>query len=142
MNRKILYRGKRKDNGDWIEGFYVEDENNNPYIIIDSAIAFEGKLSKLFIKVIRETVCRYIGCYNKDKLFEDDILAITYRKFDNFLETYIGVIKYCDYQYKVIEKEALGTKFDKTFGVWLGGKSIIKITKLGNIHDNPELLKI
>lgn len=32
MDREILFRGKRSDNGEWVEGCYVYDNNLNHHI--------------------------------------------------------------------------------------------------------------
>ncbi len=129
--REILFKGKRKDNGEWIEGFYVCLGNDLHYILT-------GKLDLtkhcvMFEKhaVIPETVGQYIGLTDKNgkKIFEGDVV--------NF-KTTAYFFKNCRINYEsqfarfcAIDNKGYEYPMDKTFNYEI----------VGNVFDNPELLR-
>ena len=129
MEREILFRGKRIDNGEWVKGIYSpynwdifgDCMVKEPQIIIIS----DDENSGLWCDVIPETVGQYTGLNDKNgrKIFEGDIV-----KHDNK----IYVIKY-------LEKYArfAPTNSHSVFMVC----AFEQLEIIGNIHDNPELLK-
>lgn len=129
--REILFRGKRTDNGEWVEGYYSNLGGNHPRILKDNI--FIGKRGMVLelenIKVLPETVGQYTGLTDKNgkKIFEGDIV----RAFTRFSEIYVSPVAYHD-----------GTFWFKN---WSWTKFLFKFEKIeviGNIHDNPELLKV
>ena len=71
--REILFRGKRKDNKEWVEGFYFE---NFETCYIMSTKYQENLMTKFIFEVIPETVGQYTGKEDKNgvKIFKDDIV--------------------------------------------------------------------
>ena len=123
--REILFRGKRTDNGEWVEGFYSAEEYNLNIRKIEyiPRIQIIGKCVSL--GVLPETVGQFIGEVDKNgrKVFEGDIV-----KFKNEL-----------FEVKFIEKYSRfsGVKPGVVFSVFLFSKSEV----VGNVHDHPELIK-
>lgn len=122
---KILYRGKRIDNGKWVEGymFHITDEQN-PFIML------VGYYPTIY-EVTAETVSRYVGFTDKNgkKIFVGDIIE----KETNWSMP-IGYVKYSnktDSLYFTTYNE-IDCPLDK----------IINDTNevIGNIYDNSELL--
>ena len=128
--REILFRGKRKDNGQWVEGSLLYDSEQNEGFIAEN---FEDRAAYIR-EVIPETVGQYTGLIDKNgkKIFEGDLL------------------KWIDRIVKVVWFE-LNAQFDCKFVCYANDK-IVKNFKgieprdwhecdvIGNIHDNPELL--
>ena len=142
--REILFRGKRTDNGEWITGHY-EFYNGKHYINVQTdRVNSGGYPIREFIEVIPETVGQYTGLTNRNgkKIFEGDIVKEEYEVFVSARakekRVKIGYVEYesnslcCGYYaYFWNDKE----KWRGNFAIHCGCEVI------GNIHDNPELLK-
>ena len=143
--REILFRGKRTDNGEWIEGFYSAEEYN-PYIgkiEYIPRIQIIGKCVSL--GVIPETVGQYTGLTDKNgkRIFEGDIVKCT-DTINDF--EFNAVVEFGNpngeynwgYQLKFISGEE--SNFDIL--CWVDMKETgAYIEIIGNIHDNPGLLE-
>ena len=126
--REILFRGKRTGNGEWVCGWYAplvcNDKTVIPYIRNENGTDKE---------VVPETVGQYTGLTDKNgkKIFEGDILdcgdRVVFVKWHSYCGTWDSMfIKYSG------ERYSNGI----TPAEWKYRAVII-----GNIHDNPELLK-
>ena len=148
--RENLYRGKRKDTGEWLYGFYAFVANNKG---LKHGI-YTGAENGCVIpfEVIPETVGQYAVLIDKNgkKTFEGDICRVVY------------LDKWCDSNGKhyevenamieevVFEKGAFcfkttieGIPFYRPIGFDIYEKLKIKdFEVIGNIHDNPELLEV
>ena len=142
--REILFRGKRKDNGEWVHG-YLYITHNREYEIGSYNKKFG--IERVTGVVIPETVGQYTGLTDRDgnKIFEGDILAFD----DGFGNEVIeGVVKYgafncscCDGVYGwYIDNSPEGISGDIR---WLDREAYedVDLYIVGNIHDNPELVK-
>lgn len=113
----ILFRGKRKDNGEWIRGNYIYAPSNTfVHNICESNAPYD------WYEVDPETVGQFIGLTDKNgkKIFEDDIV----RLYCGIYGTYEMHILDIRNGFRPIEEE-----------------KIKEIEIIGNIHDNPELFE-
>lgn len=125
--REILFRGKRIDNGNWISGSLFA-RIDDCYIIPLAVITSKSKVDP-------ETVGQYTGLTdtNGKRIFEGDvikswqgkILAVKFGQYRDDEEVVSGNGWYVSGEYGTLS-------FDERWG----GHEVI-----GNIHDNPELLK-
>ena len=139
--RDILFRGKRTDTSEWVEGNLVliknyEEQPYQCFIISQLSYLEYGEFDEMY-QVFPETVGQFAGLTDKNgkKIFEGDIVKYkanaTY--LGKFLEC-IGQVK-CNKKtasYAVSAKDNIGAKYYDYFP--------IKCEVIGNIHDNPELL--
>ena len=128
--REILFRGKRADNGEWVEGF-----------LADYIAGIKASINPEYMGVVDETnfycvdpytVGQYTGLTDKNgkRIFEGDILTDPdYPKYTT------GAIYYgrtncscCDGVYGFYSKENADLR------------NAGDLTVIGNIYDNPELL--
>lgn len=139
MNERYIFKGKRKDNGEWIEGNLVYSQTTTRGVIT------EIYTLKMTYEVNTKTVGQCTGLKDKNGklIFEGDIVeADGYIFFVNFgkcggvanNEDY-GYIGYYLDGYDEITKKVLsyGLRDDICY--------FTNIEAIGNIHDNPELLQ-
>ena len=130
--REILFRGKDVKEY-WHIGLLAK--RGNGWYISNSA----G--SPLAYEVIPSTVGQYTGLtdYNDKKIFEDDIVKYKNTdgiKLNGVALTIIGKVNYNEKtaSFAIDGKDKIGAKHYDYF-------PIKNIEIIGNIHDNPELLK-
>lgn len=120
--REILFRGKRLDIGEWVEGFYNHIPNGrfgmDEHLI--QTIKENGKIGMLYA-VDPSTVGQYTGLHDKTgkETFEGDILKLSTGK------PHIIVFERGSFQ---LTDTAIPICYTEKFEI------------IGNVHDNPELL--
>ena len=124
MKRENLYRGKRVEDGRWIEGSLIGND-----VIVGKIVEFEEDYfcTEFWYKVDQETVGQFTGMTDKKgkKLFEGDVYSMGEK---NIL--YVVIFDKSQFIGKQVGNRSLaGLEY------W---KSDIEI--IGNIYDNPELL--
>lgn len=135
--REILFRGKRTDNGEWIEGlllkgtFYYDDREILTIVPVDNVFYPRCEISS-YEEVIPETVGQWTGLLDKNgkKIFEGDIL-----------DTPRWIVSYCADTNAGLGMNAGWYIQRDNFTSWLELENSEWHVVLGNIHDNPELLK-
>ena len=138
MSREILFRGKRTDNGEWVEGFYanrIEEcllDAGKHYILTCDAYGFS------WYEVDPDTVGQYIGLTDKNgkRIFEGNIVKIRYT--DNGCvvteTTRVG------YDYKFASYFPFNWQYSCDGCDCSMKIELVEI--IGNIHDNPELVGV
>ena len=125
MKRKILFRGKRKKDGEWVEGnLFIPNNPDTP-----TQICMGTHTIRICYEIIPETVGEFTGLRDKNKkgIYEDDIVKIDF----------------CgDYDYYKVSFDEKNARFvigtlDFTFWQDVQERSEV----VGNVFDNPELLK-
>lgn len=121
--REILFRGKRLDTGEWIEGDLLRI-NGHVFIFPDPAPKGIDKY-----KVDPATVGQYTGLKDKNgkKIYEADILTVTFRN--------MGVVEWRDGGFVVNFGDMGIFELTHCFGY------TYQMCITGNIHDNADLIK-
>ena len=127
--KENLFHGKRKDNGEWVEGYYCAFNGVSHRIYTGYAETDCGEFYPDYYEVIPETVGQYTELPDKNgrPIFEGNIIRDT--------ET-SEVGKICfdtDTARFVLEFE----KMIVDFSDYNNGD----VEVIGNIYDNPELIK-
>jgi len=127
--RAIKFRGRRPDNGEWVYGFIlryrdkeeklgIKESDEHGYWVVDSATV--GQSTGLIDK-------------NGNEIFEGDIMSDS---IDNKGDRYLGVIVWRD---DICCFDMFGLHGSESY--YLGDSDTDHMMVIGNIHDNPELLK-
>lgn len=136
--REILFRAKDNGvlNGVWQYGSLDISNPDAPTII-----RIDRHNNKMFIPILIETVGQYTGLTDKNgkKIFEGDIILFedespTNYEYHDCTEMRCGEFKFDDGEFYLTNRIAVEMG-DLIYDGKLDGKII------GNIHDNPELLK-
>ena len=130
--RKILFRGKRTDDGEWVEGNLLYDvDSEQAQIFYFEYLYSECGLERAECAEIVDpsTVGQYTGLTDKNckKIFEGDIIT-AYFKSNRSKQ-----------KFSVIFEN--GTFLFDNSRVKVSINNIYRLKIIGNIYDNPELLK-
>ena len=131
MNNRYLYRAKRRDNGEWVEGYYA-------YMKQYHYIMPNGSYDSWY-EIYPETISQCTGFYDDDGkgIFEGDIVG-----FIDCTSTESGYSEhYCRGQ--VVWDEETGS-FQVTERLSAESYEVLDrgCKDIGNIFDNPELLEV
>lgn len=135
--REILFRGKRRDTGEWAEGSLVKAKGLYTKII-NGEVKNNDFFDEHFI-VDPETVGQFSGILdaNGQKVFEGDIVKLT----EDVKKTYRvddGVVKFNHSAFFVNGRDGF---LDSLF-VLADVSYVLRGWVIGNIYDNPELLEV
>ncbi len=132
MNREILFKAKREDNGEWVEGYYLNVVKINHFICtgkIKLNGAVKGILAPEMYAIDPDTICQYTGLTDKngEKIWENDILDCGMKlrvSWHHFKASW------------VLSKK--GWMYNHFFGESVEPEDV---EVFGNIFDNAELLE-
>lgn len=130
--RNILFRGKRKDNGEWVYGYYAYIPcgrfKREEHLI--QTIKKDGTIGLLH-EVIPETVGQDTGLTDKtgQKIFEGDIVLYDNSRF---------FVKYTEGFAAFLLRDAFNMKYTPALMPIL----VMRMEVIGNIHDNPEFFEV
>ena len=132
--REILFRGKRVDNGEWIQGDIVQFPVHGVVRIVEQEPSYKDA------EVDSDTVGQYTGLTDKNgkKIFEGDIIHLEYS------QVFFGGVYFGEYTAEVSYKEGCfitdGINNGDEIETPLSGFNNDEVEIIGNIYDNPELV--
>lgn len=134
MNERYLVRGKRKDNGEWVVGYYTVDAAGQE--IID--VMNDMRLFESCHPIDPSTLGAYTGIADKNgkRIFDGDIVR-HYNDFRDPEKFDVGDIYW----------DGFGCKWRRTSNeffpddVEISGNNEFIYEVIGNIYDNPDLLE-
>lgn len=147
MNREILFRGKRIDNSEWIEGFYFElchDGINTPCIGFEplSANDYGEIYDSCYETVNPSTVGQYTDLTDKNgvRIFEGDVLRL-YTELENY--TWTAVVEFgnpnCTYNWGWHLKPLVPCRQNPDILLWVDTDlENIEAEIISNIHDGKD----
>lgn len=140
MQDRYLFRAKRIDNGEWVQGHLITDEQDEKKCFIAYIFGTDedGQPHDIDSALVElSTICQCTGLKDKSGklIWENDVCD---RK-----EQYPEIVKYCngdwtlDYSY-ASHKESGGCYCN--LGFYAEERKCVEV--IGNIFDNPELLEV
>ena len=122
--REILFRGKRINNGEWVEGSLCQEGDNDAVIIESLSCYSDGFMQAFGAAVDPATVGQFTGLLDKNgkRIFEGDIIRSQSRLYG---------VEWVQDGFGAYDSDGNGgplSLFAERYPV------------IGNIHDNPELL--
>lgn len=143
--REILFKAKRVDNGEWMEGWLLKDEVTGQYFIHASGnsvnesdkVNEEGCLCFVAFEVDKHTICQYTGLTDKNgnKIWENDVIGYwdTYNTENGYAEAdCVGTVLWDDETLSFQVTERLSAESYEVLD---------ECSVIGNIFDNAALLK-
>lgn len=145
MGNRHLYRGKRTDNGEWVEGFYFcmthpDGRHTHHFIIpLGADLSLGTPVEKIQVEVDPNTICQCTGLKDKNGnlIWENDIVAY----WDSY-STESGLAE-ADCIGKVVwDNETIS--FQVTNRLSAESYEVLddECSVIGNVFDNPELLEV
>jgi uncharacterized phage protein (TIGR01671 family) len=120
--KEIEFRGRRIDNGEWVYGYYlVDDQHDKPQHCIWTRESVGDFIANDMVEVDPNTVGQYTGLKDKNgkKIFEGDILQNAHKK-THALKDFNDLIKL----------------------YWSYAENELKnVEIIGDIYTTPELIK-
>lgn len=141
--REILFKAKRTDNGEWVEGDLRKDRDlETAYLSGWDYYITEGGLERepFEHKILPGTICEYTGLKDKNgnRIWENDIVKCNKRKDGFDLYKVLWRKYYADFGVEPLE---FGVQYPISLGENEQDIKGCNYEVIGNIFDNPELLK-
>lgn len=154
MEDRYLFKAKRTDNGEWVQGYLFDDGFENGRVFIGGLVIekYNGTAcddwtisGSCFYEIDKSTICQCTGLKDKNGklIWENDVIKYHFGNayaqirygayqscFDNQKTEHIGF--YVDWSGKCTKR------YRKDLGYWI---NMVNAEVVGNIFDNPELIK-
>ena len=165
MNREILFKAKRKDNGEWVEGYYCkldettycisEDYERYPvpthhYILHETMTDWGLPNRFLQIEIDPDTLSQYTGLTDKNgkRIWENDILRYSYDydgspflKDGEEIKYRVGAVFWSEWRGSWAVCGRGNKKCTNNDGLKYN-RNPNRAEVIGNIFDNPEVLEV
>lgn len=144
MNREILFKAKRKDSGEWVEGYYiyhikrticpfgdsVKPEDEQHVIMQDGFSDWNMPRDTVVYEIDPDTICQYTGLTDKNgqKIWENDIVELPDE----------NVYFKCEWEKDTARFVLNGDRFTVDFDDYRE----YEVEVIGNIFDNADLLEV
>ena len=140
MMREILFKAKRIDNGEWVEGFYECDPDlDHHYIVGFEYYTSENGLEREIFShdVNKETISQYTGLTDKNgnKIWENDVLEWEFANIPSDYYECVWLEDECAFAFKN------GNDYTNPVDCYDEYSDHFCMKVIGNIFDNAELVK-
>lgn len=150
QNFPTKYRGKRRDNGKWAYGYYIQKQettycfkedydahpdNTKHYILWDETIDWGLPNRHLIIDIDPDTLCQFTGKYDKNhkEIYINDIVKTKYGRL--CIVKWFSASEYCGFDFYPIECD---NPYPDKYDLW----DNLNLEVIGNVFDNTGLLKM
>lgn len=131
--REILFKAKRLDNGKWETGYYFKAGEKHMILCF---FTNENGLYHMMYEIDPETICQYTGLTDKNgrKICENDIVTEDWGNHK-------GTVRFGEFEAQVLKNIGFNIEWKDIYYrqdlcYWAE-----KCEVIGNVFDNPELLK-